>query len=332
MWHLQIENLRKSYGKGEVIRNLTLRVKEGECVALLGPSGCGKSTLLRCVAGLEDVISGSIRLKDRDITFLPPKDRDVGMVFQSYALFPNLSVFENVAFGLSARGIKGTTLRRKVREAISMVELGGLEDRMPGELSGGQRQRVALARALAIRPKLLLLDEPLSALDAKVRERLREHIRTIQRELRITTLFVTHDQEEAMEVADTIAVMKDGEIVQSGSPQEVYRSPKGDFVANFMGRANQVSPELARCFGAQEERRWIIRPESLRIMDPLSNPCPLIGTVEDVIPGGSTARVRINTPHGVLWAEMMSRRDLKIPSPGEEVGLTVAPGDLVPVD
>ncbi|EHM09222.1 ABC-type spermidine/putrescine transport system, ATPase component [Thermanaerovibrio velox DSM 12556] len=332
MWHLQIENLRKSYGNGEVIRNLTLRVREGECVALLGPSGCGKSTLLRCVAGLEDVLSGSIKLADRDITFLPPKDRNVGMVFQSYALFPNLSVFQNVAFGLSARGFKGPALRRKVREAIAMVELEGLEDRMPWELSGGQRQRVALARALAIRPKLLLLDEPLSALDAKVRERLREHIRSIQRELRITTLFVTHDQEEAMELADTVAVMRSGEIVQMGAPQEVYRSPKGDFVADFMGRANRLSRELARALGAQGDHQWMIRPEGLRIIDPEGYACATKGIVEDVIPRGSIARIRVGTAHGSIWVETLTPRSSRVPSIGDEVGIAGSPEDLVALD
>ncbi|MCX7827746.1 MAG: ABC transporter ATP-binding protein [Thermanaerothrix sp.] len=332
MWYLQIENLRKSYGRGEVIKNLSLSAMEGECVALLGPSGCGKSTLLRCVAGLEDVVSGSIRLADRDITFLPPKDRNVGMVFQSYALFPNLSVFENVAFGLSARGMRGSQLKERVKEAVSMVELEGLEDRMTWELSGGQRQRVALARALAIRPKLLLLDEPLSALDAKVRERLREHIRAIQRELRITTLFVTHDQEEAMEVADTIAVMKDGQILQRGTPEEVYRRPKGEFVANFMGRANPLPRDLAEALGARGSARWMIRPEALKITDPWDPRCKVKGKVEDVIPRGSLVRIKVKTNHGSLWVETLNGHGTPIPTSGDPVGILGSQEDLVAVD
>lgn len=234
---LSLEHLTLSYGSGAAVEDLSLEVGEGELLALLGPSGCGKTTTMRAVAGLLSPRSGHIHLAGRDITPLPPNRRDIGMVFQSYALFPHLSVFENVAFGLRLRRV-GAELQERVNDALRRVGLVELSGRLPSQLSGGQQQRVALARAFAIRPRLLLLDEPLSNLDAKLRLGMRAELRHIQRELGITMLYVTHDQGEALALSDRIVILRAGHIEQIGTPQEVYRQPRTPFVADFMGWDN----------------------------------------------------------------------------------------------
>ncbi len=221
-----------------MVDSISLAIREGEMMCLLGPSGCGKTTTLRIVAGFEAVDGGTVRLGGSDVTRLPPEKRDIGLVFQDYALFPHLTVAQNVGFGLRMRRVRPAAIAAAVRDALALVHLDGVGDRLPRQLSGGQRQRVALARAIAIRPRLLLLDEPLSNLDAGLRDAMRDEIRRVQRSVGITTLFVTHDQQEALPIADRMAVMRHGRIMQLDTPARVYESPADPFVAGFIGEAN----------------------------------------------------------------------------------------------
>jgi putative spermidine/putrescine transport system ATP-binding protein len=238
-------------------------------VTLLGPSGCGKSTLLRCIAGLTEPDEGQIGVLGEDITQRAPQKRGISMVFQSYALFPNLTVMGNIAFGLQMQGVQAHEIEQRVTEVIGLVELQGHEKKLVHQLSGGQRQRVALARALVVRPRILLLDEPLSALDARIRKNLREEIRRIQTQLKLTTVFVTHDQEEAMILSDRIFVMNQGCIVQTGSAETIYTRPTSEFVARFMGSFNLLNPEQAKALlGLDIKGQLAIRPESIQVAHP----------------------------------------------------------------
>ena len=238
MSHLILDKLNLAYGKAAAVRDLDLAVDAGQLVSLLGPSGCGKTTTMRAVAGLLQPVSGRIVLAGEDITRKPAHQRDMGLVFQSYALFPHLSAWDNVAFGLKLRKVPAAELQQRVTSAIASVGLQGFEARLPANLSGGQQQRVAVARAIVLRPRLLLLDEPLSNLDARLRVEMRAELRRIQRELGITMLYVTHDQEEALSLSDRIVVMRDGRIEQDGTPEQVYHHPATPFVAGFMGWQN----------------------------------------------------------------------------------------------
>ena len=238
MAYLNVTRLNKHYGQTQVFQDIDFTAEEGEFVTLLGPSGCGKSTLLRCLAGLTPVDSGQILLQGQDLVPLPPQKRGIGMVFQSYALFPNMTVEGNVAFGLKMQKLAAGQIQQRVQEVLALVELTELAKRYPHQLSGGQCQRVALARSLVTRPRLLLLDEPLSALDARIRKHLREQIRRIQRELNLTAIFVTHDQEEAMTMAGRIAIMNRGKFVQIGEPEEIYEHPTTRYSAEFIGSVN----------------------------------------------------------------------------------------------
>ncbi len=242
--YLRLEGLRKSFGSFQALHDIDLEIERGEFVCFLGPSGCGKTTLLRIIAGLETQSAGRIHQGERDISVLPPAERDYGIVFQSYALFPNLSVADNVAYGLVNRKVGNAKAAARVDELLKLVGLPGSNDKYPAQLSGGQQQRIALARALATSPGLLLLDEPLSALDALERVRLRQEIRSLQRALGVTTIMVTHDQEEALSVADRIVVMNHGVIEQVGTPMQVYRDPATPFVADFVGKINVLSGRL----------------------------------------------------------------------------------------
>ena len=235
---LSLENLTLAYGGQVAVDRLNLSVREGELLALLGPSGCGKTTTMRAIAGLLAPQQGRVVLAGQDITHLPPNKREVGLVFQSYALFPHLSVFENVAFGLRLRGVAGDELKRRAMEAIAMVGLDSFERRLPRELSGGQQQRVALARSVVVRPRLLLLDEPLSNLDARLRLEMRSELQRLQRELGVTMMYVTHDQVEALALADRVVVMRAGKIAQQGTPEDIYERPTSAFVAQFVGIEN----------------------------------------------------------------------------------------------
>jgi putative spermidine/putrescine transport system ATP-binding protein len=239
-----LDQVTKSYGASRVVDDFSFAVRQGELVALLGPSGCGKTTTLRMVAGFTPVTSGRIRFDARDVTDLPPYRRNTGMVFQGYALFPHLTVFENISFGLEMRHLPHARIQEMVQRALETVRLGELGDRLPRQLSGGQQQRVALARALVIEPDVLLLDEPLSNLDAKLRAEVRVEIRHIQQRLGLTTIFVTHDQEEALSLADRLVVMNKGRIEQVGTPEELYEAPRTRFVASFIGRVNFITGRI----------------------------------------------------------------------------------------
>jgi iron(III) transport system ATP-binding protein len=236
--YLQVERVTKAFGAFTALREVSLAVNKGEFVCFLGPSGCGKTTLLRAIAGLDPQTSGAIRQGGRDVSALPPSERDFGIVFQSYALFPNLTIFDNVAYGLRSRRVPKAEIAGRVDELLALVGLPAQAGKYPAQLSGGQQQRVAVARALATSPGLLLLDEPLSALDARVRAHLRHEIRALQRRLGVTTIMVTHDQEEALSMADRIVVMNHGSIEQVGTPTEIYRMPASAFVADFVGAMN----------------------------------------------------------------------------------------------
>ena len=242
---LSLRSLGKRFGAFVAVRDLSLDVPKGELVALLGPSGCGKTTTLRMIAGLTSATSGRVEVDGRDITGEPPHRRDMGVVFQSYALFPHMTVAANIAFGLEMRGVARSDIARRVAEAVAMVRLGGMEERRPRELSGGQQQRVALARALVVRPSILLFDEPLSNLDAKLRDEMRAEIREIQQGLGITAVFVTHDQAEALALCDKVAVMNLGNLEQLGAPVDLYERPANPFVATFIGHINRVPGEAS---------------------------------------------------------------------------------------
>ncbi len=235
---ITVERVTKSFGTFVALNEVSLEVPSGALLALLGPSGSGKTTLLRIIAGLEDADSGVVRYHDEDVTHAPVTERNVGFVFQHYALFRHLSVFENVAFALRVRGVPRARVRERVRELLRLVQLEGLERSLPSQLSGGQRQRIALARALAAEPKVLLLDEPFGALDAKVRQELRQWLRRLHDELHVTSVFVTHDQEEAFEVADRVVIMNHGRIEQTGTPEEIFENPANPFVMDFLGNVN----------------------------------------------------------------------------------------------
>ncbi|MCP4624567.1 MAG: putative 2-aminoethylphosphonate ABC transporter ATP-binding protein [bacterium] len=243
--YLRISRLTKKFGEFVALDDVSIEVKDGEFVCFLGPSGCGKTTFLRAIAGLDIQTSGTVHQADTDISALPPSERDFGIVFQSYALFPNLTVEKNIAFGLENQKLSRADIKKRVDELLEMVGLRDQPKKYPSQLSGGQQQRIALARAIATSPGLLLLDEPLSALDAKVRTYLRHEVKALQRKLGVTTIMVTHDQEEALTMADRIVVMNQGVIDQVGTPTEIYREPKTLFVANFIGTMNQVSGHAA---------------------------------------------------------------------------------------
>ncbi|AMQ18237.1 ABC transporter ATP-binding protein [Thermococcus peptonophilus] len=298
MVRVKLEGIRKSF-EGFTLEIPELEVKSGEMITLLGPSGCGKTTTLRIIAGLEKPDSGRVFFDETDVTDLEPGKRSIGIVFQDYALFPHMTVFENVAFGLETRKLPRDEINRRVTWALELVGLKGFENRYPEQLSGGQQQRVALARALVIEPQVLLLDEPLSNLDAKIRERLRGEIRRIQKELGITTIYVTHDQEEAMAVSDRIAVMNSGRIEGIGKPLELYYHPKTEFVAKFLGLSNILELEaksgIARLgtlefkTGRDGKVRVFFRPENVLVKP--GRGARVIGY--DLLPGRIRLRLEI---------------------------------------
>lgn len=271
---LDLRQIHKEFGSFTALKDINLAIQKGEFVCFLGPSGCGKTTLLRIIAGLEVQTAGQVFQGGRDISRLPPAQRDYGIVFQSYALFPNLSVFDNVSYGLVNRKAPRAEIRQRVTDLVRLVGLPGSEAKFPGQLSGGQQQRIALARALATSPGLLLLDEPLSALDALERVRLRQEIRSLQQKLGVTTIMVTHDQEEALSVADRIVVMNHGVIEQVGTPMDIYREPASPFVADFVGKVNvlpaqrsqgklQIGQMVLPAPGADGAVKVYLRPEDV---------------------------------------------------------------------
>lgn len=267
MSYIRFENLSKSFGKNEVLTDINLEVEKGQLVTLLGPSGCGKSTLLRCLAGLETVTSGRVYLDGEDITDKNPKDRDIGMVFQQYSLFPNMDVAQNVAFGLKMKKVPKEEITKRVEEMVDIVGLSDHLHHYPAEMSGGQQQRAALARAMVTHPKVLLLDEPLSAIDALLRHSLQVEIRRIQKEMDITAIFVTHDQDEAMVMSDVINLMYQGKIEQSAPPTQMYTQPVSKFAAIFIGHYNVLPMEVfKKLTGRDEDAKDVaFRPEVVEI-------------------------------------------------------------------
>ena len=261
MAYIEFKNIDKFYGDNHVLKGINLEINKGDFVTLLGPSGCGKSTILRCLAGLEQISGGQILLDGEDITNKDPKDRNIGMVFQQYSLFPNMTVEENLSFGLKLQKLDTSEINRRVKDAIDMVELKGKEKEYPANLSGGQQQRVALARGIVMQPKVLLLDEPLSAIDAKLRKSLQTSIRRIHKNLGLTSVFVTHDQDEAMVMSDVIHLFHDGKIEQSGRPVEVYTKPVTPFAAGFIGSYNILD---AAAMKRMTNRDWRGGPVAIR--------------------------------------------------------------------
>ena len=286
--YLRIQRLTKTFGAFTALDNITLEIAEGEFVCFLGPSGCGKTTLLRAIAGLDIQTSGRIEQGGRDISALPPTKRDFGIVFQSYALFPNLTAAKNVAYGLENARAKRAEVAKRVRELLDMIGLGEHGGKYPAQLSGGQQQRVALARALATSPGLLLLDEPLSALDAKVRVHLRHEVKQLQRRVGVTTIMVTHDQEEALTMSDRLAVFNAGRIEQIGTPAEVYEHPQSEFVAGFVGVSNVLE---------RGGTRFTVRPEKIHMRDD-DGGSGEAGRVRDVVYVGMVTRYVVELDGG----------------------------------
>jgi len=316
---VQLQDLSRRYGPVIALNDLNLTLAPGELVALLGPSGCGKTTAMRLVAGLEEANGGRVLFGGKDVTDLPANKRDVGMVFQAYSLFPHMTAMQNVAFGLRLRRKSSDERRQRAGEMLELVGLSGFADRYAHQLSGGQQQRVALARALAIEPTVLLLDEPLSALDAKVRSRLRDEIRHVQLEVGITTLFVTHDQEEALAIADRVGVMQSGHLEQLGPPTEIYSRPATPFVAEFVGLTNRLDGNVKS--GAVEVRGTrlplvqpdaadgpataLVRPEAVSLaVDGDLGTGPMVGTVIAVAFLGATSRVTVDLGDVTVLAQM----------------------------
>jgi putative spermidine/putrescine transport system ATP-binding protein len=268
MSYIKIEKIDKYYGKNHVLQGINLEVKKGDMVTLLGPSGCGKSSLLRCIAGLEEISNGKVFIDGENVTWKEAKDRNVGMIFQQYSLFPNLTVFENVSFGLKIKKVDKYELIEKVEKVIDVVELKGKENQYGSQLSGGQQQRVALARAIVTSPKVLLFDEPLSAIDAKLRRSLQSRVKEIHKELKLTSIFVTHDQDEAMIMSDKIHLFNNGKIEQSGNPLEMYTAPKSSFAAGFIGHYNIISNDQFYDLTGEKSKFGAdiaIRPETIAI-------------------------------------------------------------------
>ncbi|MEK3745322.1 putative 2-aminoethylphosphonate ABC transporter ATP-binding protein [Brevibacillus sp. FSL K6-0770] len=288
--YLSIQGIRKTFGKFVALTSIDIDIQKNEFICLLGPSGCGKTTLLRILAGLEQPTGGKILVNDRDITTLPPAKRNFGMMFQSYALFPNLTAGQNIAYGLQAKKMSKKEVDAKVREVLALIDLEHIRDKYPSQLSGGQQQRVALARAIALSPDFLLLDEQLSALDAKVRLKLRRELRSLHEKIGITTIMVTHDQDEALTMADRIVVMNNAEIVQVGTPQEIYEKPNSPFVADFVGAINFLEESVVSGSALGQDRLFAIRPENINLMEPPAD-YSLRAVVSDMEFRGSFYRV-----------------------------------------
>ena len=320
MSYLSIQGLHKSYGDTAIFSDINCEIAKGEFITLLGPSGCGKSTLLRCIAGLTGVNGGQILLDGEDLVPVAPQKRGIGMVFQSYALFPNMTVQQNVAFGLRMQKVKGSEAEQRVKEVLELVELNDFAGRYPQQLSGGQCQRVALARSLVTRPRLLLLDEPLSALDARIRKHLREQIRSIQQELGLTTIFVTHDQEEALVMSDRIFLMNAGKIVQSGDAETLYTAPVDAFAAGFIGNYNLLDADAAsRLLLRPVNSRVAIRPEAIQI--------GAQGSIEGQIRShrllGNVIRYRVEARGVELLVDVLNRSPADLHTSGQRINLNI---------
>lgn len=340
---LEIKNLQKSFDGIQVIKNINLTINDGEFVSFLGPSGCGKTTCLRMIAGFEHQDSGSILFNGKQLDGVPPYKRKLNTLFQNYALFPHLNVFENVAYGLRASGVKKSELKQRVTEALEMVRLTGFEERYPARMSGGQRQRVAIARAIINRPPLLLLDEPLTALDAKLRIEMRQELRSLQKKLGITFIYVTHDQEEALVMSDRIVVMNGGVIEQFGTPSEIYYHPASKFVSSFIGETNifdavitgkngseySLTTEAGICVSAGDESfkedeiiNISVRPDKIKwsVLGDSQDGFTMAGTVTDVIFCGNQTKIFVELYNGGDL-KMTRLTTEKLPQPGDEVSI-----------
>ncbi|TCQ10136.1 putative spermidine/putrescine transport system ATP-binding protein [Rhizobium sp. PP-F2F-G36] len=349
MSFLNLTHIRKSFGQTQVVHDFDMAIEKGEFVSFLGPSGCGKTTVLRMIAGFETPSSGTIMINGRNQNELKPNQRNIGMVFQAYALFPNMTVRDNVAFGLKVAGAPKSDIDSRVKEMLALIHLEHLADRYPYQMSGGQQQRVALARALAPKPQVLLLDEPLSALDAKIRVSLREEIRMIQQQLGITTVFVTHDQEEALSISDRIVIMNGGRADQIGTPFEIYNRPATRFVASFVGTLNLIDAKvvdpathrivigdqgitLREPLGdakAGDTISLALRPEAGSIAPDAKGDTALTGTVIATNFLGSVIRTRMKIADSVISFDMFNNPGLKPPAIGETVTLRFTAGDLL---
>ncbi len=342
MTHLALSNISKQFGDNQVVRNFSLDVERGEFVSFLGPSGCGKTTTLRMIAGFETPTTGKVIIDDEDVTQKAPNQRDVGMVFQAYALFPNMTVADNIGFGLKMRKESRETIQGRVAEMLTLIHLEEKGKSFPFQLSGGQQQRVALARALAFRPKVLLLDEPLSALDAKIRVSLRAEIRAIQRKLGITAVYVTHDQEEALSISDRVVVMYDGKEEQVGTPFEIYNFPKTSFVAGFVGTLNAFTAEVvdpaaktlqvdgiklitADDMGGLSKGDKVtiaIRPERLNFASVEKKANLLDSTIENITFLGSIVRIQLSVGANKLYMDTFNNPFLELPRIGAKQQIT----------
>ena len=336
---IEIKNIYKSFGDKRILNNVSINVKRGEFLTLLGPSGCGKTTLLRILAGFGTADSGEVLINGKDITNIPPHERPVNTVFQRYALFPHLDVYENIAFGLKLQKVPTDEIDKKVRKVLKMVSMTDYEDRDVESLSGGQQQRVAIARAIVNEPKVLLLDEPLSALDLKMRKDMQMELKEMHRELGITFIYVTHDQEEALTLSDTIVVFDDGVIQQIGSPTDIYNEPQNSFVADFIGESNILNGRMIKdrvvefaghefdCvdegFGEDVEVDVVVRPEDIYIMNRLEG-AQLTAKVKSCIFKGVHYEMFVDTDKGY---ELMIQ-DYNAFEPGSEVGLIIRPADI----
>ncbi len=347
MTTVRLDHVSKRFGEFLAVDDFSLDVAEGELLVLLGPSGCGKTTTLRMIAGFTETSAGTVNIRERDVTRDPPYRRNIGVVFQNYALFPHLSVFENVAFGLRRRGVAEKEIAERVARSLSLVKLGDLAQRLPRQLSGGQQQRVAVARALIIEPDVLLLDEPLSNLDAKLRHDVRQEMRRLQQLLKITTIMVTHDQDEAMSMGDRLVVLDHGRIQQIGSPEDLYRTPRNAFVASFIGQANFIEGHAERdrsLFVARSGLSIVcaecaagalslmIRPEAVELLDapaPGANVFP--ATVEVVTYLGSTSELilRLTDSETIMVTKPASTAAPRAWAPGQKLYVRVDPACAV---
>lgn len=337
MSFLQVEKLEMWFGKQQVLKNVDLSVEKGHLVTLLGPSGCGKSTLLRLISGLETADNGNLYLDGKDISKKSAQNRDISMVFQSYALFPNMTVYDNISYGLRVKKLDKKIIHQKVMTMLNLIHLAEKSAAFPSDLSGGQQQRVSLARALIVEPKVLLLDEPLSALDAQIRKELQLELRMLQKELGMTMIFVTHDQEEAMLISDTIHVMHDGKIVQSGTPEELYSYPKNDFVASFIGHYNCFEKEKiasvlsdSKYLHAHEDvQKVAIRPEVIKLMQQDEKDCVIRNCQylrRDVL--GTIVRCHYQKNGLVITVDLLNNAE-SLPKNNETVDLYINPKDFI---
>ena len=327
---IELKNIVVKFDKFTALHNINVHVKEGEFFTFLGPSGCGKTTTLRTITGFIDPAEGTVSVKGRDITHVAIEDRNIGIVFQSYALFPTMTVYDNIAFGLKVKKLKKAEIDRKVREIAKKVDLSDEQlAKAVSQLSGGQQQRVAIARALVTGPAIICMDEPLSNLDAKLRVQLRNELKRMQKEFGITTIYVTHDQEEALTLSDRIAVFNKGYIEQIGTPNEVYNHSKTEFVCNFIGDINRLSPEVSKALGADPEMHNYIRLERIHVnVEPKQSDVVLPGTVESMEYYGLYIKYTINL--GSQTIKVIEKNDgVNIYEPGQQVNVVLNPRDIM---